>query len=405
MRRFLILCLLALSACAAPEMSCTDPLGCVFVRANQPLLLGALLDVSGPAAALSNEVAQGMTLALAQRDNRLLEHPLRVQLFDARCERAAGETAAREIARTEQIVAVLGTVCGESAAGALPPLTEAGMLLLSPANSAPQLTHTAVFPPPYFRAIPHSLRQAELMARFATEVLQAETAVIFYNETPYSEGLRQTFASTFTQLGGSVPFQTRFSPGSSLDVMLQVAVLNEPDVIYLPLYEIEATTLINAALSLPRLQETAFLGTDSLLLPSFPAGLGAAPEGGLYVSGYAVRSQEYAQFLAAWQQAYATVPETPYAAFAYDATDLLLNAIAAAAQRDSGGALLIGRAALRQALAETRDWPGLSGSLTCAPSGECASGSALAVFRLTDIDQPASAWPPPPYWPQGVDGG
>lgn len=390
--------LLVLAGCASPELACTDPLGCVLVAPEAPLTLAALLDSSGPGAAFSAEVAQGMALALARRENRLLDHGVALVTFDAACDQAGGQAAAQQMGQSEEIVAALGTVCAESAVGALPLIAATGGLLISPANSDPALTSlSSSRPAPYYRTIPSYLRQAEALARFAVQELAAETAVIFYNDTPYSEGLRETFGSAFLAAGGTVPFQTRFSSGSSLEVMLQVAVLNEPDVIFLPLYEAEATTFLEQAAEFPGLEGVTYVGPDSLLLPSFLQGTGTAVSD-FYLSGYAVRGEGYSAFLATWQQVYGAPPATPYAAFAYDAMDLLLSAIESAAQRDSRGALLIGRQALRQTLSGTQDFPGLTGSLTCSPAGECAAAGAVAVFRLTSGGQLSPSWPPPLVW-------
>ena len=59
-----------------------------------------------------------------------------------------------------------------------------------------------------------------------------------------------------------------------------------------------------------------------------------------------------------------------------------------AIERDDG-ALVIGRGALREALAAVEDYPGLTGSLTCQDesphAGDCATGEALAIFQLDAV--------------------
>ncbi len=404
MRRFVWwVLLLGLVACSSPELECTDPLGCVVIEPDDSLILAALLDASGPAAELSAEIKQGIELAFAQRENRLLEHEISLVPFDAGCSEAGGETAAQQIVAELGAVAVLGPVCAESASGALPLIEESGGMLVSPANTDPFLANTAVSSPPfYFRTVPNYLHQADVMARFASTVLEAETAVVMFNDSTYSEGLRETFGNAFLEAGGTLPFQTRFDAGSGLEVMLQVAALNEPDVIYLPLYEAEATAVLNQAANIAGLEEVTFLGPDSLLMPSFMQGTGTAVNE-IYISGYAVRGAAYDAFLADWRQTYGRSPADYYAVYAYDAADLLLAAIESSAQRGSSGALLVGRLALRLALAGTTAYPGIAGLLTCAETGECTAEGNVAVFRLADMDQLDAPWPPPVAWPVGVE--
>ncbi len=403
MRRFVWWVLvLGLVACSSPELECADPLGCVLIEQDEPLLLAFALDTTGAAAALSQEIQQGMELALAERENSLLEHEIALQLLDTMCSETGGAAAATQIAGEAGVVAVLGPVCAESATGMLPLIAETGGVLVSPANTNPQIGGTAVSAPPYyFRTIPHYLHQAEVMARFAAEVLEAETAVVMFNDTPYSEGLREAFGNAFLEAGGTVPFQTRFDAGSGLEVMLQVAALNEPDVIYLPLYEAEATTVLNQAGTVAELSDTAFLGPDSLLMPSFMQGTGAAVTP-VYVSGYAVQGPVYDAFSANWRQRYGRMPTDFYAAYAYDAATWLLAAIEESTQRDSSGALLIGRQALRLTLAGTSDFAGVTGVLTCTEAGECADVDTVVIFRLTERDQLDAPWPPLVVWPPAI---
>ena len=398
--RWLILLLLLLVGCTVPGLECTDPLGCVVVGPNDPVVLATLLDTTGPAAELSAEVARGISLALAERDSTILEHSVSLLSFDAGCRAAKGESASQEIATVEEVIAVLGTVCAESAEAALPAIAEAGGVLVSPANTDPALTHTAVSPAPaYFRTIPDYTRQAELMAHFADEVLEAQTAVILYDNSPYSEVLRTTFRDAFLQTGGAVSLQTRLDVPVQLDDVMQLTSLSAPDVLYLPLFETDATAILALIQENEALAETQVLGSDSLLLPSFPQGAGAAVDG-MLVSGLAVNGNAYQDFLNRWQQEYGSLPQTPYAAFAYDAADLLLTAVADSAQVSSNGALLIGRQALRESLLKTTGFPALTGLLTCTQNGDCGSDNSLVIFRLADTEQPGTTWPPPVIWPQ-----
>ena len=397
--------LLLLAGCAVPGLECDDPLGCIVVGPNDPIVLATLLDTTGPAAALSDEVAQGIALALADRGDTLLEHPLSLRAFDAGCSAARGEAAGQEIANIEEVIGVLGTICTESAVAALLPIAAAGGVLVSPVNTDPALTHTAVFPAPaYFRTIPDHTRQAVLMAQYATEVLEAKTAVILYDNSPYSESLRAAFRDAFLQNGGAVSLQTRLDSAVQMEDALQLTVRAAPDVLYIPIFEADATTVLGLMRDNAALATTQVLGSDSLLLPSFPQGAGTAVDG-MVISGLAVRGDAggdaYEAFLLRWQQEYGTLPDTPYAAFAYDAADLLLTAVAASAQVGNNGALLIGRQALREMLLQMADFPGLTGPLTCTQTGDCASDHSLVIFHLSDTEQPGAAWPPPIVWPQG----
>jgi hypothetical protein len=44
-----------------------------------------------------------------------------------------------------------------------------------------------------------------------------------------------------------------------------------------------------------------------------------------------------------------------------------------------------------------KDFNGLTGKLTCDANGDCATGEALGVFKLTEAEV-GGAWPPPVFW-------
>ena len=67
------------------------------------------------------------------------------------------------------------------------------------------------------------------------------------------------------------------------------------------------------------------------------------------------------------------------------------------AQVNDDGSLLIGRQALRDAVSATSEHDGLTGMLTCSPTGDCATGEALAIFQITE-DELNGNWPPPVVW-------
>jgi ABC-type branched-subunit amino acid transport system substrate-binding protein len=113
----------------------------------------------------------------------------------------------------------------------------------------------------------------------------------------------------------------------------------------------------------------------------------------------AVSGTAYDQFLERWAAANSSAPASSLHIYAYDATNLLLNAIEATAVSNSAGSLLIGRQALRQSLSETAQYGGLSGVLTCMPNGSCADRSSFGVYQLTNAEISGGRWPPQVVWP------
>jgi ABC-type branched-subunit amino acid transport system substrate-binding protein len=104
---------------------------------------------------------------------------------------------------------------------------------------------------------------------------------------------------------------------------------------------------------------------------------------------------EYAtHFVPAFNAKFGHDPETIFSAYAYDAFMLIKAAIEQAAVLKSDGSHQIGRQALRNALYGTTNFAGLTGTLTCTATGDCADSDVLAVFEYH-----FGAFPPTRVWP------
>ncbi|RUA17161.1 MAG: hypothetical protein DSY55_02610, partial [Clostridia bacterium] len=121
------------------------------------------------------------------------------------------------------------------------------------------------------------------------------------------------------------------------------------------------------------LGDTTLAGSDGMISPDFIAAAGDAADG-MYISGPNLNFENDLgkHFLAVHQEKYGEPPISAFHAHAYDATKMLLNAIAKVAVKDADGNLYIGRQALRDALFATKDVKGITGTLNCDANGDCA---------------------------------
>ena len=81
----------------------------------------------------------------------------------------------------------------------------------------------------------------------------------------------------------------------------------------------------------------------------------------------------------------------PFHAHSYDAYNLIADAIEKVAVACPDGSTVIGRTALRDAMLATKDMKGLTGNLTCSPTGDCADPK-IAVYEGMNAD--AATWNP-----------
>lgn len=394
----LLLLFVLLGACTDPQMACEDGLGCVALRPGEPLVIAALIDTTGPAAAISADVLGGMAIAIGDRSDALFGHPIELLEMDTNCRADSALLAAQELAADERVVGVIGPLCAAAAETAVPLLDTAGLVVISPTDTGSNLPLTASRPPAYYRTAPAYERQGALLAQFASEELGARRATVLYTPDTYLESIAVGFRRTFESLGGLVLYADQIDAGQSdVTSALATTAAVQPDVVYLGLFEPEALVLVTQLRENDALADAVLLGSDALLLDSFARSAGAAINN-MYLSAPTAAGSGYDAFLQAWALRNEGSPQRAYGAFAYDATSILLNALVDAAQLSGDESMLIGRTRLRAAVAMTNTESRVTGALVCTAVGECAGQATLGVFRLQDRELPNSSWPPQRVW-------
>lgn len=396
----------------AAQTLCDDPLGCVEVAPDDPIVIGAMLVVSGAINYLGEDTLGGVELALLARDYTLLDREIELTLEDSLCTAEGGQVAAQRLAADPTVAGAIGTNCSSAAQGAIPIISESGLVMIAPSNTSPSLTNTDIgaggsHQPGYFRTSQNGLIEGMRLAEFALLALKAETLATVHDGDPYTSGLATAVAGTFAEMGGAVVFEGAVNKGDTdmSSILTEIAV-HQPDVIYVPLFEPESNFFAAQMEYIVGLEDSIIIGGAASFSSSFPENTGDAAVG-IYVSGPLVSGDAYDELLEQWVEEYGSDPPSGYHAHAYDATNLLLNALEAAAVVNDDGSITIGRQAIRDAVAATEDYPGLTGRLTCREdspfAGDCSPGTALAVFEITEAEVYDDNWPPPIAWNFAVD--
>ena len=202
------------------------------------------------------------------------------------------------------------------------------------------------------------LDQARAMAEFARNTLKVQRISIWTDEDMDSAELfSQTFSKEFTASGGTVTEQFSFDREEN-DFSDAVDELrgDAPDALLVSALPLESGHIVEqvrkAKLDLPILGGLWF-DTETL------AALAVAGKAeNVYFAAPAFRGDqrpEAVNFIAAYKQEHAKEPGG-FAALCYDATGLIADALKRAGNAD--------RASLRQALAATRDYPGVTGDIS-----------------------------------------
>ena len=390
MKKFALLSLLVLvslvaAACGpkAKPFECTDPIGCVDIAPGDPIRIGYALVIAGPNESLGVDSRRGIEIAIEDK-GEVLGHPIELVGEDSMCSAEGGQTAATKLTSDPSLIGIIGTNCSSAGEPASRIVSDAGMVLISPSNTAPSLTDpNKSWNPGYLRTCHNDKIQGAAMAHFVYEELGLKTAATIHDGSPYADQLQQVFADTFKELGGTITAQEAVNVGDTdMRPILTTIAAGEPEFIYYPIFIPEGAQITRQAKEIPGLEEVILAGADGMYSPDFVEAAGEACEG-MYISGpnLAFENPLYDHFLEVHLEKYGEKPLSVFHAHAYDAAMMLFAAIEKVAVQDEDGTLHIGRQALRDALYATKDFEGITGTLNCNEYGDCADPQ-IAVNQI-----------------------
>lgn len=392
------LCLLAVVAVGLSILSngqpqgCTDTLGCVEIPASGALRLGVIQALTGDVASLGLDQLRGLELALEDRGGKLLGHPVELVIEDTGCRPEGGANAALRIVSDPTVVAIFGTTCSGDAAAAAQVMTEAGLSMISGNNSAPFLTSIAgqrapKWQPGYFRTASNEEHSGPAAARFAYEVLGVRGAAMMHDGDLYTRGLAEGFRTEFERLGGrTVLFAAVDKGDADMRPVLEAVAASKAELLFFPLFQPEGNYVLLAARSMPELAGVTLMSDGSLIENTFIKAVGEASKGMYFVGPTPPQPGPALDALCGrYREKYRMEPATDYYTTAYDAAGILLSALERAAVQGQNGQIMIGRQALRDALAATVRYPGVGGELRCDSFGDCATPR----FNVLRMDDPA----------------
>ncbi|MGL5898214.1 MAG: ABC transporter substrate-binding protein [Lactobacillaceae bacterium] len=173
---------------------------------SSDVLIGANIELSGSAAAYGQAVNQGIKYAVDQINKdggvKIKGKHLKLKLVvkDNTTNNYQTAMASSNLASSAKVSAIIGPCVSAGVVAALPKTTEAAVPELSPSGTADTLTlqRDGSVQPYGFRTCYTDSYQGVILARYAKNVLKADTAVILGDKTSdYSEGLIKSFTKEY----------------------------------------------------------------------------------------------------------------------------------------------------------------------------------------------------------------
>ncbi len=393
----LVIASMALGACApkAAAYECTDALGCVTIAPDEPVHIAYWGVLSGPDGTLGEDSKRGVEIAIDDLGGKFKNHDILLTTEDAGCTPEGGATAAAKLAADTSLVALVGSSCSDETVGGIAAITKAGLTTISPSNTRPALTdpNRGADYAGYLRTAHSDAFQGKAVAEFAYNVLGARKAATIHDGSAYAQALQQVFADNFKALGGEIVAQEAVAKDATdMRPVLTSIAAKSPDFLYYPVFVAVGGFITSQVREIAGLENVKLAGSDGIFTPDFVKAAGPNVEG-MYLSSpdFSAFPEGYKSFVEKHNKKYGGAPLSIFHAHAYDATNIIFAALDKVAVVDADGTIHVPRQALRDAIFATKDFKGITGTLSCSASGDCGA-PVIAVYQVVSSD-PAS-WNP-----------
>ena len=325
-------------------------------RAQDTIKIGEFASMTGKEATFGQFAHKGTLLAIEEVNaaGGVLGKKIELLLEDNQSKPGESATIVKKFISRDKVVAVLGEIVSSRTLEAAPICQAAKIPLVSPGATAPEVTTKGDY---IFRACFIDPFVGTITAKFARDTLKVRRAAILSSvSSAQSVGLAKFFRERFAAEGGLIVADQKFSEGDK-DFRAQLTAIKAAGAegVFVPAYYTEAALVCKQARDLGL--KVPLFGTDGWESAEFLSIGGAAVEGCYLVTHYSPenRSTRVASFHQRFEKRWG-MPSNALCALGYDSAMMLVDAIKRAGTTDGPK--------LRDALAATKNFPGVAGTIT-----------------------------------------
>jgi len=364
LRALAVVAALALAACQAkkPETAAAPSPGSSpgGAPSGDRILVGHVGSMTGSEATFGQSTDNGIKLAIEQWNAKggVKGRQIGLKTYDSQGKPEEAAVAATRLIVNDRVNVLLGEVASSRSLAMAPIADQNGVPMITPSSTNPRVTKEGGKVRPFvFRVCFIDPFQGTVMAKFARDDLKVTRVAILRDVgNDYSMGLADYFLAKFKELGGTIVDDQSYKAGDQ-DFKAQLTAIKNrnPEAIYVPGYYTDVALIARQARELGMKQPLlGGDGWDSAKL--FEIG-GKAIDGSYYSNHYAPDdpSPRIQDFVKAYEKRFGGTPDG-LAAMGYDAAMVAFDAMSRA-QEPSG-------VPLRDAIAATKDYPGVTGIIT-----------------------------------------
>lgn len=323
--------------------------------------------LSGPQSVLGTAIKNGAQLALEQKSGKLQEMGFTVELapYDDQATPDIGVANAKQIVADPSVLCLVGHLNSGVMIPSMEEYHNAGLAAVSPANTNPTITERGY--PEINRIVGRDDVQGVVGETFAREELGVKSVYIIHDKTAYGQGVAEFFRQSAEANGVAVLGFEGTEEQANFDSIITPIIAANPDLVYFGGIYSQAGILFKQARE--KGVTAQFMGPDGLDSSEL-ANLGGDAVAGMYYSSVAGPASVYpatGQFIADYEARFGEQTQ-PFAAQAYDAMGICLQAIEQAIEENGGQ--LPTRQQVAAKVRATSGYPGITGEVTFNEKGD-----------------------------------
>lgn len=325
------------------------------------ILVGEYASMTGTTATFGQSSHEGTVMAIDDINSAggILGKKVRLISEDDRSDANEAVTAVQKLISRDKVVAILGEVASKRSLAGGNICQREKIPMLSPASTNPAVTQVGDY---IFRICFTDDFQGMVGAQFAIKKGWKRVAVFTDVANDYSKGLAKSFKDIYPKGGGQIAAEDSYREGDN-DFKAQLTRMKGANVeaVFLPGYYTDVGKILRQARELGL--NIPFFGGDGWDDPQTYINLGSVANGCYFTNHYSAddKRAEVQDFIRKYGERYKNSDGSPkipdaMAILGYDSARVLLDAIKRAGSPDPK--------AIRDALAQTKDFPGASGTIT-----------------------------------------
>ncbi len=332
--------------------------------AAETIKIGSPSNLTGSQSSIDQPQVNGTKLKLKEINDAggVLGRQLELVVYDCKSDPTVTATVASQLINQDKVVAGLGLNDSDYVLAAGPIFQKAGVAFVTPGATSPKLPEQ--IGDTTFLACFGDNVQAAADAEFVLSKLKAKNIYLLRdNGSEYTVLLAKYFEAALVNGGGKIVLRDDYKSGDrsfTAQITKLKAMSPKPEVLFISAQPDDVGLVVKQMRQAGVTQP--IVGGDGYDTPLLVQ-VGGKGANNVYFSTHAYMAEDSTapvkKFFGGYKKAYGTVPENAFAALGYDGMGLIADAITRAGSADP--------AKIRDALAASNGYPGVTGSISFRP--------------------------------------